>query len=82
MYYTAYGFHLTCEKSSFAVSTDDLGASQSEVGSEDYNHNTPSLVSLQLYETLLRLLNNILLLRPSQVILELTSHGIISLVVK
>ncbi|XP_027230320.2 rotatin [Penaeus vannamei] len=64
------------------VSTDDLGASQSEVGSEDYNHNTPSLVSLQLYETLLRLLNNILLLRPSQVILELTSHGIISLVVK
>ncbi|XP_042205049.1 rotatin-like isoform X3 [Homarus americanus] len=67
----------------YLINSDDHNNKESQSDENSYDDNTTSTpVSVQLYETLLRLLVNIVLLQPSQVIPQMSSHGIISLVVK
>ncbi|XP_069941170.1 rotatin-like isoform X2 [Cherax quadricarinatus] len=69
--------------SSFLVSENDVHNTTENMSNRNSNNRSVShLMSIQLYETLLRLLINILLLQPSQVISQLSSHNVISLIIK
>ncbi|XP_071513328.1 rotatin-like isoform X2 [Panulirus ornatus] len=68
--------------SSFYTSANDIPNTVGGQKDIKSHGSTSPTVSVQLYETVLRLLVNILLLKPSEVILQLFSHDIITLIVK
>ncbi|XP_068219569.1 rotatin-like [Palaemon carinicauda] len=73
----------TSHLSSLCAPADDGLGSIDSLSEEDWrNGKGSSLVSVQLYESLLRLFTNLVLLQPSQVINQLCSHGIINMVIK
>ncbi|XP_066980837.1 rotatin-like [Macrobrachium rosenbergii] len=73
----------TSHLSSLCTAADDDQGSMESQSDEDWrNGKSTSLVSVQLYESLLRLFTNLLLLQPSQVIDQLCSLGIIHMVIK
>nr|XP_045603670.1 rotatin-like [Procambarus clarkii] len=65
--------------SSFYVPESDNHSTDGNLS--DVNDGSTLHTSIELYESLLRLLINILLLQPTQVISQLSSHNIISLVI-